>query len=180
MRRLTTLAMVLGLLGGVAGCGSGGRSAASSGPPYHYSAQQRTAVQSECVSAVREVGKEGLVGIAEHAAEECQCYLPLREAKAPATKTIAAGDVLSDPACVFNERTKATTQKHTPEEEEHRRNNLEAEEKVAHEEKALQNTPGASKACEEEKRTQEKLRYEHPGSPPEPQREAEYEKLCNR
>jgi hypothetical protein len=179
MVRLTTLVMVLALLGAVAGCGSVGHSAASSGPPYQYSAQQRTAVQSDCERAVREVGKEGLAGIAEHAAEECQCYMPLREAKAPATTTIAAGDVLSDPACVFNERTKATTQKYTPKEEAHRRNNLEAEEKAAHEEKALQNTSGARKACEEEKRTQEKLRYEHPGSPPEPQREAEYEKLCD-
>ena len=144
------------------------------------SAQQKTAVQSECERAVREVGKEGLVGIAEHAAEECQCYMPLREAKAPATVTIAAGDVLSDPACVFNERTKATTQEHTPEEEEHRRNNVEAEEKAVHEEGALANTPGARKACEDEKRVQEKLQYEHPGSPPEPQREGEYEKLCGR
>lgn len=110
MKKLTTICVVLALLGVVAGCGSGGRSATSSGPPYKYSAQQRTAVQSKCERVVREVEKEGLVGIAEHATEECQCYMPLREAKVPATKTIAAGDVLSDPACVFNEGTKATTQ----------------------------------------------------------------------
>lgn len=73
-----------------------------------------------------------------------------------------------------------TTPGHTPEEEQHRKDNLEAEGKAAHEEEALQSTSGARKACEEEKRTQEKLRYEHPGSPPEPQREAEYEKLCKR
>jgi hypothetical protein len=63
--------------------------------------------------------------------------MTLREAKAPATGTIAPGDVLSDPACVFNERTKATTQEHAPQEEEHRRNNVEAEEKAAHEEEVL-------------------------------------------
>jgi hypothetical protein len=106
--------------------------------------------------------------------------MPLREAKAPAAEAIAAGDVLSDPACVFNEHTKVTTQEHTSQEEEHRRSNVEAEEKAAHEEEALANTPGARNACEEEKRVQEKLQYEHPGSPPEPQREAEYEKLCGR
>jgi hypothetical protein len=180
MKKLTTICVVLALLGGVAGCGGGGRSAGNSGPPYQYSAQERTAVQSECERAVREVGREGLVGIAAHAAEECRCYMPLREAKAPATGTIAAGDVLSDPACVFNERTKATTQEHSPQEEEHRKTNMEAEEKAAHEEEVLANTPGARNACEEEKRVQEKLQYEHPSSPPEPQREAEYEKLCSR
>ena len=170
-----TICAALVLLAGVAGCGGGGSS-----PPYQYSTQQRAVVQSNCERAVREVGKEGLVGIAEHAAEECQCYMPLREAKAPSTRAIVAGDVLSDPACVFNERTKATTQEHTPQEEEHRRSNVEAEGKTAHEEEALESTPGARKACEEEKRTQEKLRYENPGSSPEPQREAEYEQLCGR
>jgi len=66
-----------------------------------------------------------------------------------------------------------TTPGHTPEEEEHRRNNLKAEEKAANEEKALQNTPGTRNACEEEKRVQEKYRYEYPNQPPDPQREAE-------
>jgi hypothetical protein len=75
---------------------------------------------------------------------------------------------------------KELTPAHTPVEEERRKDNLEAEGKAAHEEKALEHSPGASKACEEEKRTQEKLHYENPSSPPEPQREAEYEQLCGR
>jgi len=126
-----TLAVVLVLLGGLAGCGS-------SGPPYQYSTQQRAAVQSDCERAVREVGKEGLVGVAEHAAEECQCYMPLRETKAPATKSIAAGDVLSDPACVFNEHSgerehTSEESEHTPEENARHRRSLESQ-KQAHEE----------------------------------------------
>lgn len=84
---------------------------------------------------------------------------------------------LSQAACSVLREVPATSE-HTPEEQEKRRDNLGAEEKAAHEEEALEKTSGAGKACEEERRTQEKLRYEYPNSPPEPQREAEYEQMC--
>lgn len=84
---------------------------------------------------------------------------------------------LSEAACEGLREVPATSE-HTPEEQEKRRDNLGAEEKAAHEEEALEKTSGATKACEEEKRTQEKLRYENPNSPPEPQREAEYAQMC--
>ena len=176
MRRLTIFAMMLAPLGCVAGCGSGGSSSTSFVTAEHawVACNQRQPVGSPedptcktlavkaCQAAKHEHVTGPGTGVACEVAEPCHgsdCYL------GPKSKT---------------EESTTPTQKHTPEEEEHRRNNLKAEEKTAHEEEALENTPGAKKACEEEKRTQEKLQYEHPGSPREPQRQAEYEKLCNR
>lgn len=75
--------------------------------------------------------------------------------------------------------TRSGEREHTPEEEQKRRDNLDAEAKASHEEEALENSSGGRKACEEEKRTQEKLHYENPNAEPEPQREYEYEQLCH-
>jgi hypothetical protein len=171
MGRLTILAIVLAALGCVAGCGG----SSSGGAPF----------------ATAEHAWEACKGGAALGHEDPACK-PLA-VKACQAETANASNKQADGglACEVAEgrysssqsqpdESTTPTQEHTPEEEEHRRNNLEAQEKTAHEEEALENSPGAKKACEEEKQTQEKLRYEHPGSQPEPQREAEYEKLCNR
>ena len=168
MRQLTTFAMVLAVLGGVTGCGG---SKPESALHKEYKRVRAGACRSavfntaHCGEAMQKVCETSVgSGSGEPAERHIYCELA-SQVRAQVKK---------------NEEAATPTQGHTPAEEEHRRNSLEAEEKAAHEEKALQDTSGARKACEEEKRTQEKLRYEHPGSPPEPQREAEYEKLCNR
>ncbi len=116
-----------------------GGSPASTGPPYHYSTQQKAALQSQCEHALQGVAEEARqhagaaepepssLAIGEHATNECQCYLPSREAKAPPDKTVAAGDVLSDPGCVFDASTKTTTPGHTPEEEAAHNKSLETD-----------------------------------------------------
>jgi hypothetical protein len=168
MGRLTTLGVVLAVLGGATGCGG---SKPESALHKEYKRVRAGACRSQAFNTAdcgEEMQKvcESSVGSGSGEPAERHIYCELASQIRAQVKK--------------NEETVALTKEHTPEEEEHRRSNLKAEEKTSHEEEALEKTPGAKKACEEEKRTQEKLRYEHPGSPPEPQREAEYEKLCNR
>jgi len=168
MRRLTILAMVLPL-GYVAGCGGSSSSASFATAEHAWEACKGGAAIGHEDPACKPL-----------AVKACQAETATasnKQAHGGLACEVAEGRYSSSQGQAGES---TTTPGHTPEEEEHRRNNLKAEEKTAHEEEALEKTPGAKKACEEEKRTQEKLQYEHPGSPPEPQREAEYEKLCNR
>ncbi len=171
MRRLAILAMVLAPLGCVVGCGGGSSSGASFATAEHA---------WEVCKGGAALGHEdpACKPLAVKACQAATATASNKQAHGGLACEVAEGRYSSSQSQTDESTT--PTPGHTPEEEEHRRNNLKAEEKTVHEEEALENSPGAKKTCEEEKRTQEKLRYEHPGSPPEPQREAEYEKLCNR
>jgi hypothetical protein len=172
MTKLTMICVALVLLGGVIGCGGS----------QHESAYRREAARffaSECRHTslnTQHCGEEARklceqpIGSGPHEEEGRNAICKLASLISERVKHAEEG----------GDNTEALAKERTSQEEEHRRNNMEAEEKAAHEEGALANTPGARNACEEEKRAQEKLQYEHPGSPPEPQREAEYEKLCGR
>ena len=172
MRRLTILAMMLVPLGCIAGCGGSSSNSSSS-------ASFATAEHAwEACKGGAAIGHED-PACKPLAAKACQAETATasnKQAHGGLACEVAEGRYSSSQGQTDESTT--PTAGHTPEEEERRRNHLAAEEKAANEEKALENTPGATKACEEEKRVMEKYRYEYPNQPPEPEREAEYEKLC--
>jgi hypothetical protein len=170
MKTLTTTWLALALLGGVVGVAGCGNSKPESALHQEYKRVRAGACRSQvfntahCGEEMQKVCETSVgSGPGEPAERHIFCELA-SQVRAQVKK---------------NEEAATPTREHTPEEEEHRRNSLKAEEKAAHEEEALENAPGARNACAEEKRVQEKYRYEYPNQPPDQQREAEYEKLCH-
>jgi hypothetical protein len=180
MRRLTTLALVLASLGCLAGCGGGSSNSGSSGSASFATAEHAW----EACKGGAAIGHEdpACKPLAVKACSAATATTSDKQGHGGLACEVAEGRYSSSQGESQGEAGGVTTpaQEHTTEEEQHRKDNLEAEGKATHEEEALQNSSGGKKACEEERRTQEKLKYEHPNSAPEPQREAEDEKLCDR
>jgi len=166
MRRLTTPAIVLALLGALAGCGN----SAPSGPPYHYSAQRKDAVLAFCESYYPELAQdlkktaesgeysavfgtvratalaEQAAAIGQHVGEECQCYVAKVEASTAPDKPSGQSGAITEcprnvvgPISAFEQKAKA------------KRYQEEAKEEAAHVE---QQEEGA-RAVQEQKDQQE-------------------------
>lgn len=130
MKKLATMCVPLALIAGVAGCGT------SSGPPYHYSAQQKAAAVEKCEQAAKgaeeHLEKKGTpTSIGEEAPQACACSVLHQETIiAPGKEMTESAANKVDAGCFHPHKTATTnpnetTPQHTPEEEEGHNKGLE-------------------------------------------------------